>query len=277
VALTVSVATLIALPGALYLTRSSIDVGQLPALDRKAVAAEAAVPSVRPGPAPLASPWMQFETRPDREASESDPIVSAERAVPPPEAWTRALERLGDSDDVPTPAVSPIFGETPVHSALARDALKKANRPVPVQLSIPAIDVRASIDSAGVERRTRQLDVPNSAEGVVWYEHGPAPGEEGSAVLAAHVDFNGVAGAFFRLHDLGPGDRIAVKLSDGTTSRFEVVARRKYNRERLPSERVFTSSGPPVLTLITCGGRFDSDRGHYASNVVVFAIPLERA
>ena len=194
-----------------------------------------------------------------------------------PEVGTPAFAYLGNRDGAPAPAVSPIFEETPVRSALGRDALKESKRAVPVSLSIPAINLKTRVDNVGVDRRTRQLAVPKSAESVVWYEHGPTPGEPGSAVLAAHVDFNGVAGAFFRLRDVGPGERIAVALSDGTTSHFEVVARRKYDRDRLPNARIFTSSGPPVLTLITCGGRFDSERGRYASNVVVFAVPLSSA
>ncbi len=46
--------------------------------------------------------------------------------------------------------------------------------------------------------------------------HGASPAQTGSAVLAALVDFNGVAGAFYRLHELEEGTRVVVVLDDGT-------------------------------------------------------------
>jgi hypothetical protein len=45
-----------------------------------------------------------------------------------------------------------------------------------------------------------------------------------------------------------------------------------YPKGRLP-RRVFDRSGPPILTLVTCGGAFDRATRHYSDNVVIYAVP----
>jgi hypothetical protein len=51
-----------------------------------------------------------------------------------------------------------------------------------------------------------------------------------------------------------------------------VVGRRFVSKDRLPGA-IFSTEGPPVLTVITCGGTFDSATHHYADNVIVYAVP----
>jgi len=45
-------------------------------------------------------------------------------------------------------------------------------------------------------------------------------------------------------------------------------------KEQLPVDRLFTRSGPPRLTLVTCGGPFQTERRSYRDNVVVTAEPV---
>ena len=61
----------------------------------------------------------------------------------------------------------------------------------------------------------------------------------------------------------------AVDLDDGRTLTFDVVRRQRYAKERLPVRRLFTRHGAAVLTLITCGGRFDAATRQYDANTVV--------
>lgn len=147
--------------------------------------------------------------------------------------------------------------------------------PTPVGLSISVIDVEAPIEGYGVDRDSGLMDVPDNVTDVAWYEHGPSPGEPGSAVLAAHVDLrNQGPGVFFDIDDLEPGDLVEVSFDDGSQQSFEVTASATYPKVELPLDAVFSRSGPPVLTLITCGGVFDPDSSRYESNVVVYATPV---
>jgi hypothetical protein len=146
--------------------------------------------------------------------------------------------------------------------------------PVPTRLEIEAIGVSADVEPYGVDTSTGQMDVPDNVSDVAWYRYGPSPGEPGSAVMAAHVDLRGLGrGVFYHLERLEPGDVIAVGFDDGTEARFEVRARTRYLKEELPTEVLFSRHGRPMLTLVTCGGGFDSSVSSYDSNVVVYAWP----
>ncbi|HET7847324.1 MAG TPA: class F sortase [Acidimicrobiia bacterium] len=147
--------------------------------------------------------------------------------------------------------------------------------PAPTGLRIEAIGVEADILPYGVDRATGQMEVPENVVDVAWYRYGPSPGEAGSAVLAAHVDLAGRGpGVFFDLDRLQPGDLIAIDFDDGSEALFSVQARATHKKDDLPTEVIFSRYGPPVLTLVTCGGGFDSSTSRYDSNVVVYARPL---
>jgi sortase (surface protein transpeptidase) len=142
----------------------------------------------------------------------------------------------------------------------------------PVRLSIPAIGVSAPIGPVGV--KDGYLDVFDDAANVGWYGLGPVPGRAGSSVLAAHVDHARYGpGVFFRLAKLKVGATITVGFDDGSSLRFRVTERAQYPKDELPVRVLFTRTGNPVLTLITCGGAFDRQRRSYADNVVVLARP----
>jgi sortase (surface protein transpeptidase) len=113
------------------------------------------------------------------------------------------------------------------------------------------------------------MAVPKAAATVAWYRHGPTPGGRGSAVLAAHVDYNGRQGAFFRLRELRVGAAVTVTLEDGTGWSGVVQDVRSYSKRDLPVKAMFARIGPPLLRLITCGGPFDTEARHYRDNVVV--------
>ena len=104
-----------------------------------------------------------------------------------------------------------------------------------------------------------------------WYEAGPEPGESGAAVIAGHVDTDVAPDVFYGLGDALPGQRIRVRLQDGTTLRFRVTAVGQFPRDHFPTKRVYGHTDRPELRLITCGGDFDPVAGHYKDNFVVFA------
>ena len=146
---------------------------------------------------------------------------------------------------------------------------------VPVALRIPAIGVEAPVKPAGVEA-DGEMEVPGNVSEVGWYKYGSAPGESGSAVLAAHVDLAGSGpGVFFDLRLIEPGDIILIDLDDGTTLAYRAEARTVYDKDDLPTDAIFSREGPSVLTLVTCGGGFNRTLRSYDSNVVVYAVPVD--
>src|SRR5690606_25171463 len=92
----------------------------------------------------------------------------------------------------------------------------------PVRVRVPAIGLDAAVVSVGLQG-DGQMEVPEASD-VGWYRLGPPPGADGSAVLAAHVDFAGERGAFFDLRSVPVGAEVFVD-GDDTTRRFVVTMR----------------------------------------------------
>ena len=146
--------------------------------------------------------------------------------------------------------------------------------PVPVSIDLPTLDVvEAPVTDVGVEDNG-DMEIPGASE-VGWYRFGPRPGDTGSAVLAAHIAFNGVDGVFRNLTDMRPGDTFSVNFSDGSAREFVVFGLRQWSKLEIPLEDLFARDGTPRLVLITCGGNFNRALDSYDDNVVVIAIPTD--
>jgi sortase (surface protein transpeptidase) len=91
-------------------------------------------------------------------------------------------------------------------------------------------------------------------------------------VIAGHVDAREQGlGVLAPLRDAAVGAEIVVTNADGTATRWRVVSRELISKQTLPLDRLFTRTGPPRLTLITCGGPFLPEYRSYRDNVVVVA------
>ena len=182
---------------------------------------------------------------------------------------------VAPAQDPPDASASEVAAPPPAIPRFTIGQHAQSHERIPVTLRIPAIDVEAPVLAAGVEPNG-DMEVPRNVTDVAWYKHGPAPGDAGSAVLAAHVDLAGQGpGAFFDLRTIETGDVIYVDFDDGVTETFRAEARTIYEKTELPTEAIFSRDGPPVLTLITCGGAFNRSTRSYDSNVVVYAVPLD--
>lgn len=140
----------------------------------------------------------------------------------------------------------------------------------PTHLRIPAIDVSATVTSLGIHP-DRTVEVPARPDQAGWYRLGSHPGEAGSAVILGHVDSTHGPAVFYRLRSLTRGDEITVRASDGSVTHFEVTSISTYANADFPAQKVYRSTGPPGLALVTCGGRYDAAHGGYQANVVVYA------
>jgi len=146
--------------------------------------------------------------------------------------------------------------------------------PVPISIEIENINVRdADVIPVGINAEDLSFEVP-PADQVGWYEFGPAPGETGSSVLAAHIAFDGVDGVFRYLEDVEVGSIVEIGFDDGTTRRYQIETLTEYVKEELPAS-LFARDGREQLALITCGGTFNYDVSSYESNTVAVAVPID--
>jgi sortase (surface protein transpeptidase) len=104
-----------------------------------------------------------------------------------------------------------------------------------------------------------------------WYTKGPRPGEQGPAVITAHVDSYKGPDVFFRLRERSPGEEVHVYRHDGSVTRFVVEGTKQTPKEDLPANRIWNDTDEAVLRLVTCGGTFDRSRRSYRDNVIVYA------
>jgi sortase (surface protein transpeptidase) len=150
-----------------------------------------------------------------------------------------------------------------------RALVSKLARSVPLRVQIPAIAVDTNLMSLGL-KADRTLQVPPSGFPAGWYTGAVTPGEVGPAIIVGHIDWNGPA-VFSRLRDLKAGDTITVLRADGIKPRFRVIKVVHYPKDAFPTVLVYGRTATPTLRLITCGGAFNTNTGHYEDNTVVFA------
>jgi hypothetical protein len=142
-------------------------------------------------------------------------------------------------------------------------------RSMPVTLSIPAIGVSVPVSELGLNP-DNSVEVPANSQEVGWYDLGPSPGQTGSAVILGHVDTYQGPGVFFEVKSLTPGDEVSVTLANGAVAHFAVSSVVLYSKDNFPDEEVYGPHGGSDLQIVTCGGQFDQQTGHYLSNVVAY-------
>lgn len=206
-------------------------------------------------------------------------VVSLMVVVGVPLAW--GLGGSSTPAGIPQPA-APL--PAPSGPAVATAPAVPVRPATPGPVTDPSPPVRVVVAGAGIDAPVRavgigadgQVEVPADARQVGWYRFGPEPGSEaGSAVLVGHRDSRTQgAGALFPLDRARPGDRVTVTLADATVVTYQVTERRWYDKQALPLASLFDRSGPARLTLVTCGGAYDPERGGYQQNLVVTAVPV---
>jgi sortase (surface protein transpeptidase) len=183
-----------------------------------------------------------------RDAATRQPAVVDDRFIAQVE---RAIERYGrdPSQPIPPPPPGPVD--------LAR-------------LSIPSIGVNAPIGRYGVDGFGR-LDVPQDATTVGWNPGYTAlPGEGRSTFLAAHYEYGGSPGVFYRLATLRPGADVLLYGTDGREHRYRVVSVVDYDLGAIDMGALLVGrEGRESVVLMTCSG--PSDNGHYPLRTVVLA------
>lgn len=189
--------------------------------------------------------------RPGAEAAPATPTVPATRTVP-------ATARVQASSK---PARSSTSGPAVRVATLARST--------PVRIRIAAIGVDSALMDLGL-RADGSLEVPPSGFPAGWYTRGPTPGELGPAIIAGHIDWKG-PGVFYNLHNLKPGDQVVVTRADASKPTFRITRVANYPKDQFPTKLVYGNIDHAGLRLITCGGPFNSQSGHYEDNIVAFA------
>jgi sortase (surface protein transpeptidase) len=180
---------------------------------------------------------------------------------------------LGSAENSTASRTDPARGAVtrpPIESLTAKPGMASKSRVRPARLKIPAIQVSSDVTRLGLNEDDT-VEVPSDPAKVGWYSLGPTPGQPGSSVMLGHRDSKQGAAVFYRLGNLKPADRVAVRLSDRAIAHFEVTRVVSYANEKFPARKIYDgTTRRPVLNLVTCGGAYERAAGGYQSNVVVY-------
>ena len=224
-------------------------------------------------PAAASSVPAAQETAPTSiESAGADESAAQTQADVDPDA---AVETGSAPEPTPTPHPIALADTELPRAPIGFDSLFETGPtgPQPVSIAIENIDVTdAEIIPVGVNQDDLSFEVP-PADQVGWYEYGSAPGEAGSAVLAAHIAYNGEDGVFRYLENVEIGAVVVVGFDDGTSMRYQIEDVAEYDKEALP-DSLWSRDGREQLALITCGGAFNYAEDSYESNTVAIAVPL---
>jgi LPXTG-site transpeptidase (sortase) family protein len=140
----------------------------------------------------------------------------------------------------------------------------------PFRLTIPSINVDAPVESVGLTPRGA-VDSPKEPANAAWFNLGPRPGDQGSAVIDGHFGWkDNVPAVFDNLAALQAGDKVYVEDADGVTTTFVVRELRTYDPNDATDAVFRSGDGKAHLNLITCGGLWDEASKSYAKRLVVF-------
>lgn len=136
---------------------------------------------------------------------------------------------------------------------------------IPTWIMAPSIGLFSPMQGVGINEKG-EMDVPSGdTNHVGWYEYGVVPGNDGTAVLDAHV-----YAAFRNLNQIKPGEVFYIFMQSGKILSFRVTDNNLYDLATLSPYALFEPfNTTKKVNLITCAGRFLGST--YSHRVIVSA------
>lgn len=168
-----------------------------------------------------------------------------------------------------SPTVSKNSGVTTGRNSAAKSTISSNT---PIRLVIPAVGINATVETLGF-LANGDLATPTQHpwDDVGWYDGGPSPGQQGSAVIDGHLNRPGnFPAVFWRLGDVQVGMDVQVKNSSGKTLHFRVTGVMYFAPDQAPLQEIFGNQSGTYLNLITCAGDWIPSQHQMALRLVVF-------
>lgn len=182
--------------------------------------------------------------------------------------------RVDSAPLVAQPVGSPVIEvEVPVQQSRPRaqsqsDDSRVASDPShPVRIVASEAGINAPVIGLGITP-DGLIDVPEAYGVVGWYNKGVVPGKPGPAVIVGHYT-EGLGGAFDNLYQLKKGDLITVTNGRGQNFTYKLTAKKEYDKDKVPMEKLFEKGDGSRLEIITCAGKWQAD--NYDKRLVVTA------
>jgi len=117
------------------------------------------------------------------------------------------------------------------------------------------------------------MDIPKGLNNVGWFDLGPRPGENGSAVIDGHYGVwkNGKGTIFNNLYKLRVWDKLFIEDENGKVITFVVRKTQIYKQDSNASEVFISNDGKAHLNLVTCQGIWNKKTKSYPNRLVIFS------
>lgn len=192
---------------------------------------------------------------------------------------TRAQDESDGGDAGSGIAEVPSFGGRrpgPIDLLAGGTKQRRAKALTPIEYLVPDIGVDAVVE-VGTITPEGVMEDPSGSWVMAWYEVLGAPGQESNVVMAGHLDYWDVGPAvLYDLPSLQAGAGMSLVMEDGQQFDYALDSINLYNvATDLTPEFIQTEVVGPTtreaLTVITCGGEFDYEAGHYLQRYVARA------
>jgi sortase A len=144
---------------------------------------------------------------------------------------------------------------------------------IPIAIKIARADVDAQVEQQEIVNGVMQN--PSGPFVVSWYRETGRLGEDDNIVMAGHLDYWDVGAAvFYNVWKLKKGDEIDVTGEDNEVYTYKVDWVKNYKLAELDAkgiQEIVGNTKTEKLTLITCGGPFDYNKGEYLERIVIRA------
>jgi LPXTG-site transpeptidase (sortase) family protein len=221
-------------------------------------------------------PVALSQPRPTATLAPPTPTLAAPTATPIPQQAAERPQQIV----MPRPTLRPITGAMlappdpsvyadPMLAADADDRAFMGNRPhpgTPLKLQIPSIDVDTEVNEGGIIINDHGEAEWETVPFVALHYRETAPvGGRGNAVISGHVVTISWGNVFRDLYKLNFGDTVQVETDEG---RFTYIVE-DLKLVKPSNVEVMGPSTSSMLTLITCGGDFDTRTRSFDSRLIV--------
>jgi hypothetical protein len=150
---------------------------------------------------------------------------------------------------------------------------KQGPSPTDGHIKLTTLGVLAPIVKVGIDGANKMV-VPHNARDVAWLDRGGIHGYTNNVVLAGHISYSRVAGSFMRIGSLRPGDEVKMDMN-GEHYAYRVTFVCLFGRNTDRAAQIMGYTEKPSLTLISCGGGWDSGAGTHTGRYAVRAELVE--
>ncbi len=142
----------------------------------------------------------------------------------------------------------------------------------PTKITISSVGINAPVIPTGLESNG-ELHVPSNTTQAGWYKYGTFPGQTGSAVITAHLNYgkNFTPGVFANLHNAKVGDSIKITDAAGSVYAYTINKMDYVSQNAFPTNEVYGKIDYPGLRLISCAGVYDKSTHRYTQDLIVYA------